>query len=203
MSNEIASGLVGLGVLLVIYLVVAALAREPGWIDHVIDGEDHRPSTSRFQIVLWTGAALWAYIAIVDRRLMAGQSLGPIDIPVNVFLLLGLGAATAGGAYYLTRTSPVQKTVAAREDRTYSSLLTDDAGVISLTKIQLIAWTLVAVAVFIGSTIVALSSVPSSLPDVGDAVLILLGVSQGGYLANKAAPGLIDGRTGAGQAGTS
>lgn len=33
MSNEIASGLVGLGVLLVIYLVVAALAREPGWID--------------------------------------------------------------------------------------------------------------------------------------------------------------------------
>lgn len=83
------------------------------------------------------------------------------------------------------------------EDASWSDLFigeeVSDAAHLNLAKIQMFFFTmllLITYGVAVGSMLVQSSptTIPDALPDVGEGMLALFGISQGGYLADKAIP---------------
>jgi len=189
MGPAFAAAVVGIGVLAVLWLLFGfwlGLA----WPLRVADGADGRPSTSKFQFFLWTIVIVWGYAAVAARLAIDEAALGGISIPSNLFLLMGLGAGTALAAKLVTVRRGGRPALADPSARTYRSLIADDDNNPALEKIQVLAWTFVAAGAFIVSVwqLIASHSTPSSLPNVGDALLILLGIGQVAYVGAKALP---------------
>jgi hypothetical protein len=111
-------------------------------------------------------------------------------MPSNLFILMGLGAGTALGAKLATVSHGGRPMLADPTARTYRSVAADDDGNAVLEKIRVLAWTFVAVGVFVVSVWqnLAAGSPPSSLPNVDDALLVLLGIGQVAYVGVKALP---------------
>ncbi len=189
MAEQLAAALIGVVVVIAIWLVLG-VGLGLDWALHVSDGADGRPSTSKFQFFLWTAVIVWGYSAIATGRWIDGASPGEIDMPTNLFILMGLGAGTALGAKLVTVSRGGRTPLTDPSARTYRSLVADDDGNPALEKIQVLAWTFVAVGVFIVSVweILGASGPPSSLPNVDDALLVLLGIGQVAYVGVKALP---------------
>jgi hypothetical protein len=66
-------------------------------------------------------------------------------------------------------------------------VLTDDSGMPELAKIQMIGFTLISLGIFLSSLAhqVVSSPVVTTLPDIDSSLLVLMGISQGGYLGKK------------------
>lgn len=72
----------------------------------------------------------------------------------------------------------------------WADLLVDDTNQSDLSKMQLLVWTLIAIAVFVANVVGGINTVArggsiSSLPDIDGAFMVLMGLSQGGYLGKK------------------
>jgi hypothetical protein len=72
----------------------------------------------------------------------------------------------------------------------WADLLVDDANQSDLSKMQLLVWTLIAIAVFVANVVGGINTVVkggsiSTLPDIDGAFMVLMGLSQGGYLGKK------------------
>jgi len=201
MAEQIALGSVGIVVLGALWLVFGVwLGFE--WPLRVADGADGRPSTSKFQFFLWTAVIVWGYAAVAARRSIDGTTPGDIGMPTNLFILMGLGAGTALAAKLVTVGRGGRAPLADPGARTYRSLVADDEGNPALEKIQVLAWTLVAAGVFIISVwqVLGSGSTPSSLPNVDDALLVLLGIGQFAYVGVKALPRPVEAAAAAGGA---
>lgn len=190
MAEQLAAALVGVVVLLAIWLAFG-VGLGLDWPLHVSDGVDGRPSTSKFQFFLWTGVIVWGYAAVATGRWIAGAAPGGIGMPTNLLILMGLGAGTALGAKLVTVNRGGREPLADPGTRSYRSLVADDHEKPALEKIQVLAWTFVAAGIFLVSVWQTLGtgSPPSSLPNVDDAVLVLLGIGQVAYVGVKALPG--------------
>src|SRR3972149_5628631 len=189
MAEQVALGFVGIVVLGALWLVFGVwLGFE--WPLRVADGADGRPSTSKFQFFLWTAVIVWGYAAVAARRSIDGTTPGDIGMPTNLFILMGLGAGTALAAKLVTVGRGGRPSLADPGMRTYRSLVADDGGNPALEKIQVLAWTLVAAGVFIVSVwqVLGSGSTPSSLPNVGDALLVLLRVGEFAYGGGEGLP---------------
>jgi hypothetical protein len=176
-AEHLSAALIGVGVMITVWLAFG-VGLGFDWPLHVSDGSDGRPSTSKFQFFVWTAVILWGYSAVAAARVIAGASPGGIGMPTNLFILMGLGAGTALGAKLATLSHGGRPMLADPTARTYRSLVADDDGNAALEKIQVLAWTFVAVGVFVVSVWqnLAAGSPPSSLPNVDDALLVLLGI---------------------------
>ena len=82
------------------------------------------------------------------------------------------------------------------EDASWSDLFigeeVSDAAHLNLAKIQMFFFTillLISYGVAVGSLLARSPSIPDALPDVGEGMLALFGISHGGYLVDKAVPG--------------
>jgi hypothetical protein len=66
-------------------------------------------------------------------------------------------------------------------------VLADDDGQPDIGKVQMIGFTFVAVGIFVATLIHQLASTPvtTTLPDIDSSLLVLMGISQGGYLGSK------------------
>jgi hypothetical protein len=188
-AEHLAAALIGVGVVFTVWLAFG-VGLGFDWPLHVSDGADGRPSTSKFQFFLWTAVIVWGYSAVAAARVIAGASPGGIGMPTNLFILMGLGAGTALSAKLVTVSHGGRPALTAPSSRTYRSLVADDDGNAALEKIQVLAWTFVAVGVFAVSVWqnLAASTPPSSLPNVDDALLVLLGIGQVAYVGVKALP---------------
>jgi hypothetical protein len=67
--------------------------------------------------------------------------------------------------------------------------LIDDFALLDVAKIQMFFFTILAILSYATATGASLRSgvIPTSLPDVGEGLLAILGISHGGYLMSKAA----------------
>ena len=81
------------------------------------------------------------------------------------------------------------------EDASWSDLFigeeVSDAAHLNLAKIQMFFFTvllLISYGVSIATLLIRSESIPDALPDVGEGMLALFGISQGGYLVDKAVP---------------
>ena len=161
------------------------------------EGKDGRASFSKFQFSLWTFVVVFALLSIAIARAIASEGiLEPVDeIPDNLLGVLGISVFTATGAKGVTTLFAARrltkKRVKKEQDTTtpLQELVADDDGVPELGKIQMLLFTLVAVIIFLATTVEAINSGEESkmvLPDIDRALLVLMGISSAGYLGKKA-----------------
>lgn len=186
----------GLLVLGVIWLIVGVLTRSFR-IWRVARGTDGKFSTSILQQFVWTAAVVYSYSAVFVARAHVDR-LEPIsEIPPNVLLALGFSVGTAVLARGITtdhiESGKEVKASIGGLGQGASSIVEDDAGRLDLAKLQLLAWTLIAVAAYVLATIAAVgatlaveaaSDLPA-LPDIDPTLMVLTGIGQGAYLGRK------------------
>jgi hypothetical protein len=85
----------------------------------------------------------------------------------------------------------VEKTLPPAGDLRYT--VTDDAGRVDLTKVQLLTWTVIAIALFIWRATQMIiyakpDGLPTSLPGIDAALVVLTGLAQGAYIGRKLVP---------------
>ena len=222
-----ALGLAGLGAFWVILFI--ATKKHP-W--HLVIGEDGQPSTSKFQVILWTAAVVFAYLAIYQIRFSNGHPEGMPDMPQNLLIAMGISVVTsvsakaiavnasnnaaaaataappkvvATGPSVITEAAdgpPVLVTpveIAAKTNQlieNQSGIFKDDSGSPDLGKIQLVLWTLIAVGIFLSGVFANVHNpgvctpqgdCKESIPDIGETLMILMGLGHGAYLGKKIA----------------
>jgi len=203
-------GLAGAGGF-VLFLVVATVAlllspTTPGsrrnWLV-LVEGNDGRLSTSKFQWFAWSAVISGSFVAVFAARAFAGlgATTSP-NVPANVLIALGFSAttmATAKGVTTLYSASGriVKSSVqpGAANANVTGGLLTDDTGITDLSKVQLVTWTVIALGVYVYSLSVQIAAISGTdmkgmhpnlgLPDIDGALMVLTGLSQGGYLGKK------------------
>ena len=161
-------------------------------------GADGRASTSKFQAFVWTGAVLWAYVAIVAARGLpsieaAGTTSGLPSLPPNILVALGISLGTAVGAAAISAnaTDSGQVVKVPTQDKGLAPIFTSDEGQPDLGKIQLVAFTFIAVAVFLGEVLqgITTDAGTASLPDIDPTLAALMGLGSAVYLGGKLATG--------------
>lgn len=156
----------------------------------VVRGEDGRYSTSKLQFWMWTIVALFSYVAFYAARVNGGL-FKPIDsVPQSLLIAMGLSAATTVAAKGITvsqvQNGSVAKSAVTPGQTRAAQVLEDDGGNLDLSKIQLLAWTLVAIGVYIINTCNLINQrTLDALPDISSALMTLMGIGQAAYLGKK------------------
>ncbi len=194
------TGVAGLGAFWIILLI--ATGKHP-WA--LVVGEDGRPSTSKFQMLVWTAAVVFAFLAIYQIRFSAGYSLELPDVPTNLMIAMGISVVTAVSAKSIAVSSQAKSTATAAAaaaaglpaapapQPSQSGLFADDSGTPDLGKVQVILWTVIAVGVFLSKVIAVIhcpdnppgSIAKLSLPDIGPTLMILMGLGHSAYIGKK------------------
>jgi IPT/TIG domain len=204
----------GVGLLVLVYLATAIFAGRGYWNPwKIVAGADGSSSTSKFQWFLWLIVILFSYTALWVLRAEQGNYSAISQVPVNLLTVLGFSTGTAAAAKGITsgyvQTGRLGKTTAAQAAAAQASaaqaaapagpaqggakkakkggILADDNGVPDLSKIQMIGFTLIAIAIFLTTVIHQIAADPAntSLPNIDSSLLVLMGISQGGYLGKK------------------
>jgi hypothetical protein len=175
-------------------------------------GQDGRASTSKTQVVLWTGAVVWALIdLLLLARAYPGGNLFTSAVATNwrpeYLVLLGLPVAAAATAKAVVSGSnngqgPVRQAQhPAMPDQTVrvyrrepveagvkgfvvgvAELITADDRTVAWADMQYVVFTLITLVYFV---VQVLSQPGQGLPPVPAALLTLMGVSASGYTASK------------------
>jgi hypothetical protein len=179
--------LIGLGVLSIIGLGAAVFTK--GQLSNVIDGADGRASTSKFQWLAWLAIVVFGYTVLWVLRAKQGDWSAISNVPVNVLTVLGFSTGTAAAAKGIT-TGYVQSGRLVQPPAgggAKGGLVQDDSGAPDLGKLQIMAFTLIATGIYLATLIHQIVSNPviTTLPNIDSSLLVLMGISQGGYLANK------------------
>jgi hypothetical protein len=194
-------GLVALGLL----LLLVGLAGGTWNPLELVKGFDGPKSTSKLQWLIWTAVVIFGYVVIYSERVRSGDYTVPSHIPGNVLIALGISAGTVTLAKAVTVSQvdagKITKADAKATPNTRGGILKDDSGQPDLSKIQLVAWTIIAAAVFLSQVIHAVQArTPPQLPDIDPSLMILMGIGHAGYLGKKlvtTSPAAVDGDSGA------
>ncbi len=153
-------------------------------------GGDGLPSSSKFQFLLWTGVIIFAYITIYVARAQQGE-YGPIaEVPANLLVLMGI----SGGAMVISKGITVYNLSRGTATKSHETpkgcslkyLICDDDGEPALNKLQMIAWTFIAIGIYLVLLTRQVSATALAvLPNVDDSLLVLMGISQGTYLGKR------------------
>lgn len=182
-------GIVALLVLLIIYRMFAHT-----WdVTQLYEGTDGKSSSSKVQWFLWTLTVIFAYVVLYAARVMHGDFQPTSEIPVNVLLAMGFSITTMATAKGITASyvasGRIFKLAADSKGNPDPSnrggIFLDDDGYPDLSKIQMIAWTLIAIVTYLFAVANAVQSHPAALPDIDSALMVLMGLGQGAYLGKK------------------
>ncbi len=147
------------------------------FVSDLVLGKDTRPSTSKIQAFLWTLAVLFAWVYLKSRQLQfTSADVFSLGVPQYLLMALGLSVTTTltskviaqqqatAGATSPPPPSADQGSGSATGDGAVTGsgnlvplapegsvqyAITDDAGRADLSKIQMLTWTVVAIAVFL------------------------------------------------------
>lgn len=184
--------LIGVAFLVVLYVVTALITGH--WrFKELFNGFDGFASTSKLQWLLWLIAILFGYVALWVLRAEHGDYTALSDIPVNILTVLGFSTGTAAAAKGITagyvQTGKVAKTgvPANPTSATTGGIFQDDSGGPELAKIQMMAFTIIAIGIFLATVFhqIAIGDIKDGLPNIDSSLLVLMGISQGGYLGKK------------------
>jgi hypothetical protein len=170
--------------LALLYVVVSLLASNWNPLS-LARGTDGPLSTSKFQWLLWLVAVLFVYVALLVIRFKQNNYSAINNIPVNVLIVLGFSTATAVAAKGITvaqlQNGQVDKSQAA------GGLFLGDQNYPDIAKTQMLAFTFVAIGIFIATFVHQLNVNPpvTTLPNIDASLLVLMGISQGGYVGKK------------------
>jgi len=147
----------------------------------VISSSNGVASLSQFQIMLWTlvvgGSAI--YVMALSGNLLSISS--------GTLVLLGIASGTTVLARVPSKTTPPVDPAAPMVVGIpkWSQMLIDDPATpqIDVTRVQMLIFTLVSAAF-----VVIKVAVSYSIPDIPDNFLVLMGISNGVYLAGRQLP---------------
>lgn len=185
----------GLGLLVVLYLAVAVFSKHRNPLE-LFRGFDGFSSTSKFQWFLWLVFILFSYTALWVLRAEQGNFSALNEIPVNLLTVLGFSTGTAAAAKGITsgyvQTGRVQKQNPSTPQPNANSADTggvfqDDTGAPELAKIQMMGFTFIALGIFFIAVIhqILTNDITDGLPNIDSSLMVLMGISQGGYLGKK------------------
>lgn len=186
----------GIAAVFVLYVLILVAGRgKPGVL---IVGDDGQLSTSKFQFVVWTVAAVFSFVFLYAVRVSPGGYADAVEsFPQYLLIAMGLSVTTATAAKAITvsyvRSGRVTKSSAGRATPALYQLVTDDSGQPDLAKIQMLTWTFIAVVVYIVRVFYAANdyhgckALPDScpMPDIDAPLMVLMGLAQGAYLGLK------------------
>ncbi len=161
-------------------------------------GDDGIPSTSKAQFFIWTFVAVFAYLVIISDRIMMHSVFSPpSEVPYHLFIAMGLSIITASAAKAINLKDPSKKETSTRDTlkepnlniikESEPNIFTDDRGRPDLSKIQMMAWTGVAVVIFLIGLLhnIWWGLQPPEIPDIDESLLALMGIGQSAYIAKK------------------
>ena len=173
------------------------------------NGENENHNASVLQMLVFTMLTVFAYTTVFAARAMNGDdslmSEQWLSVPSNLLILMGISVGTAVASRAIKVQNLPPKPEGVRSENIpineKSSLTEDSNGKTDLVKIQMLIWTAIAVIVYLtilwrfmingcyllNPTGTCVASWGNSLPDIDSAFMVLLGVSQGGYVVNKLA----------------
>jgi hypothetical protein len=181
-------GFAAFGVLYLLYGVASS------WNPlELVEGEDGRLSTSKFQFWLWTLVVVFGYCALAFIWLKQHWlELGPTlpTPPRNLLVAMGLSVGTAAAAKGITVSyvSSGRKIKTPASKKAFSQIFEDDGGNPDLSKVQMVAWTFIAISVFLVQIAGHVQKGYVDLPDIDVALVALMGIGQVAYLGNKLVP---------------
>ena len=171
-------------VLAAVYAVVGRVTRRS--VGGLLVDSRERYSLNHFQLLTWTLLVLSTMIA---SFVSSGFDVAALEIPPQLVVLMGisLGSAAASGAVKSLKDGMPGVTIP-HGNPMPSQILLEEEGrnankVVSVTKFQSVAFTVVGALVF---TVLTLKA--QDYPVVPEQVLWLLGTSQAGYIAGKVPP---------------
>jgi hypothetical protein len=188
-------------------LLLFARAALGGPISGLIIGLDGRTSNSKFQLVVWFGVVMVAYLSTVWLRFCYSGNLlvGAVSIPNNLLALSGLSALSFAGAKAITQgkqnalaaagmgTAMKQSAADPAHPARLADLAHDDAGNPDLGDFQMLLITLIAAITYLVQIFMFLGVFEMrgkiTIPDADSTLLAAFGLGQGAYLAKKVASG--------------
>jgi hypothetical protein len=180
-SFAITLACVGLVLLLVLF---AHGSSEYGvWSILFLDPETNSYSLSKLQFYLWTDAAILAYSYLVIGRLFA-QRLDFPDVPSSLPGIIAIGAGTAIGSQFVTNVHGPKG--GGPENPSLGDFVTS-GGITAPDRVQMLLWTLVGVVGFCVATFRSDPWTITTLPQIGNGLMLLMGISSAGYLGGKLA----------------
>ncbi len=177
-------GLIVLALIFVLYWIGSGTPN----VWKLVEGADGRPSTSKLQWFLWTLVIVFSYTSIYAARIMKGNFDVISDIPSNYLTAMGFSTVTMATAKGITVSYVASGRVvkeAGNGGKGPASIFCDDQGVPDLSKIQMIAWTLVSIGIFLIRIVNQMNTSMPGLSDIDPALMVLMGLGQGAYLGKK------------------
>jgi len=186
--------LIAFGALGILSIIVYVLVREKtkpyqpakNWYQPIaylfIEPESNTYSLSRLQLILWTAAAIVAYVYLAASQSLVQWKWQLADVPEGLPTLLGLSVGTTALAIGATETRGGKGAGPAHPG--FGDFITT-GGVLAPERLQFFLWTVIGVFGFVTATLAQDPATVTQLPKVPDNFLPLMGVSAGGYLAGK------------------
>ncbi|HEU4448148.1 MAG TPA: Ig-like domain-containing protein [Nitrososphaeraceae archaeon] len=179
-----------------------------GSISDIIRDGNYYASLPRFQFLLWTFAISFTFVSVYLIRISGGEFGFPTQIPNEVLALMGISvivpAISTPLSGYKYDVTLAQKPPCEEEITPVSDMLME-SGKPALFRYQMFLWTLIGIAIylllFFSDAITTITNTEEfkncksncgsdplegfSLPNVDPSLVILTGLSQGGYLSGK------------------
>src|SRR5277367_4290202 len=95
-SQQTIAYLAGLSGLAAMWIVLLIATGQHPW--KLVIGTDGKPSTSKFQMLVWTGAVVFAFLAILELRYSLGYYGELPGVPTNLLIAMGISVVTAVSA---------------------------------------------------------------------------------------------------------
>ena len=181
---QVAPYLIAFAALVVLYLIYWKLTSNPH-ISEIYVGAAGIPSATKLQWFLWTAIAIFAYVAMYVARVQTGK-IDPInEIPVNLLLAMGFSIGTNIGSRAI-QTSQTANGKKSTSPSRAKSIFEDDDGNPDLSRIQMLAWTFVAIGVYFVHLAQQIQSGNyNTLPDIDASLMVLMGLGQGAFLGKQ------------------
>lgn len=148
----------------------------------LIEQETNTYSLSRFQLLVWTAAAVLAYVYLGASQSLVQWRWQLPEVPEGLPSLLGLSVATTALAIGATGARGSKGAGSAHPG--VGDFLTN-GGVFASERLQFFVWTILGVCGFVSATLIQDPATLTELPKIPDSFLPLMGVSSLGYLAGK------------------
>jgi hypothetical protein len=159
------------------------------------------PSLARFQFTVWTAIVIFCFTTICIMRFLAGSLAIPNNIPENLLALMGISAGVTAVSTGVSKSKYGEETKVYTKETWNKDVLNDpkkkfgtmilENGVPSITRFQMLAWTLLSVALYLAKFLAILSAFTIAdantlcLPDIESTLLVLMGISQTAYVGGK------------------
>jgi hypothetical protein len=149
-----------------------------------IDSETNTYSLSRLQLILWSAAAIVAYVYLAASQYLVQWNWALPKVPENLPTLLGISAGTT--ALSIGATGMRGSKGAGPLHPELGDFITS-GGVFAPERLQFFLWTVLGIFGFVSATLAQDPATVTELPQIPESFIPLMGLSSLGYLAGKVA----------------